>query len=417
MSEKYIFFWQAKEKSNEITKACLSQWYISSFKVDNIKYFCAEQYMMSQKALLFNDLDTYNKIMNSHHQNECKKLGREIKNFDHEKWDKNKFDIVITGNIHKFQQNEQLKNYLLSTNKKILVEASPYDKIWGIGMAETDKNILDESKWKGSNLLGKALMKVRDILNQDILYQEKKIPKIICMMITSFDGRAKGKYLFDQGIVRQGLINFFIEFHRIPHQGDIYGSHTMKEAYCKGEVDLTKYKNNNIIIPKEDWISPNKNLDYYIFTFDRKGDINYSSCNFDGFEWMKCPEIIGKCMSHAVEILLESVSNEYLQFLREKGVSYFFAGKDEFDFNLALEKMKKLLNVNCVILGGGPTINGLFFERDLVDEVNLVICNCTGDNENEGIFGNKTKFVEFDLLDVKQFEGGSVLLKYRKKLK
>ena len=87
-------------------------------------------------------------------------------------------------------------------------------------------------------------------------------------MITSFDGRAKGKYLFDQGIVRQGLINFFIEFHRIPHQGDIYGSHTMKEAYCKGEVDLTKYKNNNIIIPKEDWISPNKNLDYYIFTFD-----------------------------------------------------------------------------------------------------------------------------------------------------
>ena len=276
MSEKYIFFWQAKENSNEITKACLSQWYISSFKVDNIKYFCAEQYMMSQKALLFNDLDTYNKIMNSQHQNECKKLGREIKNFDHEKWDKNKFDIVTTGNIHKFQQNEQLKNYLLSTNKKILVEASPYDKIWGIGMAETDKNILDESKWKGSNLLGKALMKVRDILNQDILYQEKKIPKIICMMITSFDGRAKGKYLFDQGIVRQGLINFFIEFHRIPHQGDIYGSHTMKEAYCKGEVDLTKYKNNNIIIPKEDWISPNKNLDYYIFTFDRKGDINYN---------------------------------------------------------------------------------------------------------------------------------------------
>ena len=72
MSEKYIFFWQAKENSNEITKACLSQWYISSFKVDNIKYFCAEQYMMSQKALLFNDLDTYNKIMNSQHQNECK---------------------------------------------------------------------------------------------------------------------------------------------------------------------------------------------------------------------------------------------------------------------------------------------------------------------------------------------------------
>ena len=412
MSEKYIFFWKQDENKEEITKGCLSQWYLCSFEVDNKKYFCAEQFMMSQKALLFNDLDTYEKIMKCKYQNECKKLGREVKNFDSEKWDQNRIDIVIKGNYHKFNQNEKLKDYLLNTNEKILVEASPYDTIWGIGMSEKDKDILDESKWKGTNLLGKALMKVREMLNE-----EKKMPKIICMMITSFDGRAKGKYLFDQGVVRQGLIDFFKEFHKVPHQGDIYGSKTMKEAYCKGEVDLSKYKNNNIIVPKEDWISPNKNLNYYIFTFDRKGDINYQSCNFDAFEWMKCPEIIGKCMSHAVEILLENVSNEYLQFLREKEVSYFFAGKNEFDFKLALEKMKKLLNVNCAILGGGPTINGLFYERDLVDEVNLVLCNCTGDNENEGIFGYKTKFVEFDLLDVKKFEGGSVLLKYKKKLK
>jgi len=246
--------------------------------------------------------------------------------------------------------------------------------------------------------------------------KKESLPKVIIMMVSSFDGQAKGKYLFDQGSPRTGLVDFFKEFSAIPHQGDIYGSKTMKEAYCPGEVDLSKYKNNNITIPKEDWLSPKK-LNYYVFTFDRKGDINYPNCNFDAFEWMKCPEKIGVCNAHGVEILLENVSNEYLQYLREKEVSYFFAGKEEFDFELALQKMKKLLNVDTVILGGGPTINGLFYDRDLVDEVNILLFPCSGSGDDSvGIFG-KGKFVEFDLIGFKKFEGGSVLLKYKKKSK
>ena len=167
------------------------------------------------------------------------------------------------------------------------------------------------------------------------LRKNDKLPKVIIMMVSSFDGQAKGKYLFNQGSPKAGLIEFFKEFKNIPHQGDIYGSKTMKEAYCPGIVDLNKYKNNtlNIIIPKEDWISPKK-LNYYVFTFDRRGDINYNNCNFDAFEWMKCPEKIGICNSHAVEILLENVSNEYLQYLREKEKFLIFSQ----------EKMNLILN-------------------------------------------------------------------------
>ena len=408
-TEKYIFFWgHTEKKEGELTKSCLSQWYDCSFEIDGILYSTAEQYMMSQKALLFNDNETNLKIMGSKAPKEYKQLGRQVKNFSPKLWDEKKFDIVVKGNLAKFSQNENLKQFLLNTKDKILAEASPYDKIWGIGMAQDDKDIYNPDKWKGENLLGKALMKVREIIKKE------KFPKVLIMMVSSFDGQAKGKYLFNQGSPREGLVEFFKEFGSIPHEADIYGANTMKEAYCPGKVDLSKYNNNGIIIPKEDWISPNK-LNYYVFTFDRKGEINYENCNFDAFGWMKCPEKIGVCESHAVEILLENVSNEYLQFLREKKVSYIFAGKTEFDYELALQKMKSKFKINKVILGGGPTINGIFYDKDLVDEVNIVLFPCSGSgDDNIGIFG-KGKFVEFDLIDVKKFEGGSVLLKYKKK--
>ena len=408
-NQKYIFFWSHEEKKEgEVTKKCLSQWYDSSFKIDGILYQTSEQYMMSKKALLFNDNEANLKIMEEKDPKVYKELGRQVKGFSPKIWDEKKFKIVVEGNLAKFSQNEKLKQYLLNTKDKILVEASPYDKIWGIGMDENDKDILNPEKWKGQNLLGKALMKVREIIKKE------KFPKVIIMMVSSFDGQAKGTYLFDQGSPKEGLVEFFKEFKAIPHEGDIYGANTMKEAYCPGKVDLSKYNNNGVIIPKEDWISPNK-LDYYVFTFDRKGDINYENCNFDAFAWMKCPEKIGVCESHAVEILLETVSNEYLQFLREKKVSYIFAGKEEFDYELALQKMKTVFKAKQVILGGGPTINGIFYGKDLVDEVNIVLFPCSGSgDDNIGIFG-KGKFVEFDLIDLKKFEGGSVLLKYRKK--
>lgn len=162
---KYIFFWGHRPSADgSITKSCFSQWYDCKFTVDGITYLTAEQYMMSQKALLFGDRKIYTDIMNAGHPNEYKSLGRKISEFDEKIWDKHKTDIVIRGNTAKFSQNQELKYFLLNTNNRILVEASPYDKIWGIGMKSDDTRCENPTLWDGENLLGFCLMEVRDII-------------------------------------------------------------------------------------------------------------------------------------------------------------------------------------------------------------------------------------------------------------
>ena len=163
---EFIFFWGHKGKKDQISKSCLSQWWPCNFKANNIEYNCAEQYMMSEKAKLFHDEDIYNLILKEKFQWNIKSYGRKIKNFNDEIWNKNKFNIVVQGNILKFSQNEELKKFLVETGNKILVEASPYDKIWGIGMGIDEPDVKDPNKWKGENLLGFALMEVRDIINK-----------------------------------------------------------------------------------------------------------------------------------------------------------------------------------------------------------------------------------------------------------
>ncbi len=161
---EFVFFWGHKQKGNNITKSCLSQWWPCKFKDNNIEYNCAEQYMMSQKAKLFKDEEIYQLILKESSQAKIKKYGRQIKNFDETEWNKNKVRIVVEGNILKFSQNEDLKQFLIETGDKILVEASPHDKIWGIGMDANNPDVYDPNKWKGENLLGFSLMQVRDII-------------------------------------------------------------------------------------------------------------------------------------------------------------------------------------------------------------------------------------------------------------
>lgn len=157
--QKYYFFWQG----------VLSQWKLSFFKnKQGITFNCCEQYMMWRKAILFDDKYTANLILSSASPKEQKQLGRKVKNFDPFRWDQFKREIVYQGNHIRAQQDSSFRTTLISTGNKIIVEASPYDRIWGIGYKESDalKNI---NNW-GENLLGKALMKVRnDIPNMTIL--------------------------------------------------------------------------------------------------------------------------------------------------------------------------------------------------------------------------------------------------------
>ncbi len=147
-----------------VKKACFSQWFIREFVVDGVKYCCMEQYMMAQKAWMFRDVKRLSQILSSKDPAEMKALGREVEGFDPKMWDEKKREIVYKGNLAKFSQNEDLKGYLLETGDKVLVEASPYDKIWGIGLRATDPRAKDPKTWLGQNLLGYALTRVKETL-------------------------------------------------------------------------------------------------------------------------------------------------------------------------------------------------------------------------------------------------------------
>ena len=129
--------------------------------------------MMAEKARLFGDKETLEKIMAATVQGKIKALGREVKNFDQTEWDKCKHTIVLTGNFQKFLQNPELKDFLLRTGDKILVEASPRDRIWGIGMGRANENACNPAAWRGRNLLGFALMEVRDELRRVCANEDK----------------------------------------------------------------------------------------------------------------------------------------------------------------------------------------------------------------------------------------------------
>ncbi|SDW42628.1 hypothetical protein SAMN05421504_101547 [Amycolatopsis xylanica] len=104
------------------------------------------------------------KIRKASHPNEAKTLGRQITGFDEQAWTKHRHDIVVAGNLAKFGQNAELKTFLLNTGDRVLVEASPLDRIWGIGLAEDDERAADPNRWLGLNMLGFALMEVRERL-------------------------------------------------------------------------------------------------------------------------------------------------------------------------------------------------------------------------------------------------------------
>ncbi len=162
---KFVFFWKPEiSKDGRLTESCLGQWWKSDFELDGQKYICMEQFMMSGKAKLFGDEEIDREVLRATDPKTIKSLGRAVRNFDNDVWDRQKFTIVYYGNLLKFSQNNELKEFLLSTKNKILVEASPLDSIWGIKLSAKNIDSNNPMKWRGQNLLGCALMQVRDEL-------------------------------------------------------------------------------------------------------------------------------------------------------------------------------------------------------------------------------------------------------------
>lgn len=156
MNENYIFFWGYKGGNKKV----LSNFYYSKIKYKNLIFSSSEQLFMYKKAELFKDEEGMKKIKKAKTPKEAKRYGRLVKNFDTKIWDKNKMDIMTEVLTLKFSESQFLKNYLLSTKGYTLVEASPYDRIWGVGFDEF--NALENKNRWGQNLLGICLMKVRD---------------------------------------------------------------------------------------------------------------------------------------------------------------------------------------------------------------------------------------------------------------
>ena len=164
--ELCLFWGHQPAEDGQLTKSCLSQWWMEDFYTTADSYLCMEQYMMAAKAELFDDKEIRDQILKCSDQKQIKALGRKVRGFEQKVWDKFKCAIVLLGNWHKFSQNRELREFLLSTGDSVLVEASPYDAIWGIRLAASSPEAQDPMKWRGQNLLGFALMEVRDELRR-----------------------------------------------------------------------------------------------------------------------------------------------------------------------------------------------------------------------------------------------------------
>lgn len=143
-------------------RGVFSQWHATRFTVDGLDYNCAEQWMMVNKAALFDDHDRAVAIMATDDPAEQKRLGQVVQGFDSARWDLHKVDIVERGNREKFRQNPGAMRQLSSTGDAMLVEANPRDWVWGAGLAADHPDISSPDGWRGSNLLGRILTYVRD---------------------------------------------------------------------------------------------------------------------------------------------------------------------------------------------------------------------------------------------------------------
>lgn len=162
-SLRFRYFWKPIV-TDPVGDGCMSQWYPSPFEVDGVVYPTAEHFMMAGKARLFGDDEVAEEILAASDPAAVKKLGRKVRGFDEATWRAQRCEIVFDGNVAKFSQDPKLLAFLLATEDAVLVEASPLDTIWGIGLGAGNPKASDPRAWRGENLLGFVLMDVRDHL-------------------------------------------------------------------------------------------------------------------------------------------------------------------------------------------------------------------------------------------------------------
>ena len=162
---RFLPFWgHTAPPSGGIGPHVLSQWFDSPFHCEGVLYRTAEHFMMAGKAKLFHDDELLAAILDAATPGEAKALGRRVRGFESDVWDAHCVAIVTAGSIAKFRSTTELRNYLVGTGTRVLVEASPRDRVWGVGMGKANPSVERPSEWRGRNLLGFALMQARAAL-------------------------------------------------------------------------------------------------------------------------------------------------------------------------------------------------------------------------------------------------------------
>lgn len=228
-------------------------------------------------------------------------------------------------------------------------------------------------------------------------------PKVICHMTTSIDGKVTGEFL---GMAQcRHATEVYYEINRA-YAADAFacGRVTMEESFTGGWFpDLSVYAGAKYA--REDYAA-DPDAGFFAVAFDRRGRLGWQTPRIED-------EDPGYGGAHIIEVLLESAADEYLAYLRETGISYIFAGKEEMDLNLALAKLKRIFGIKMLLLEGGSIINGAFAREGVIDELSLIVAPVTADAGDKPLFMDACSDA-FMLEDVRQYDGGVVWMHYRK---
>lgn len=232
-------------------------------------------------------------------------------------------------------------------------------------------------------------------------------PYIICHMTTSIDGSVAEDFFYAKE--SDAAVETYYEIHRMlkeKAQGFVCGKITMQKRFCGDErVDLSKYQNR--IVSRKDYVA-NKEASFYAVAMDRNGSLNWEENTiYDEYNNFN--------NAHVIEVLCENVDDAYLAYLKAKGISYLFGGVEEIDIHLVLEKLYTLFHIETLLLEGGSTINGVFQNADVIDELSLVLAPLTSKRKDKPLFVNGGNEI-YTLKKVKKYKDSIVWLNYQKEV-
>ena len=229
-------------------------------------------------------------------------------------------------------------------------------------------------------------------------------------VVQSIDGKAKGNFWTKpKPSVRAGIYDYYSIIDELNPDAFALGRVSMEDN-CIPLPDLSKYKGRQIS-RQEDFVVPlEKDVKKYLVAYDSKGKLGYKSNVINSMEWLGDEN--QKKLCQIIEVVSECVSDEYLAYCKEMGISYIFAGKKEIDVGISLQKLKKLFGINKLNLQGGPSLDGSFIRNDFIDAISIIITPVTSEG-GKTIF-NPSKMMEFKLIKNRVLSKGNVWLYYKK---